>query len=170
MKIHENPWKSMRIHENPWESMKIHENPWEFIKKQARALRARAPVFESILMDSHGFSWILMDFHGFSLIFMDSHWFSWILIDFHWFPWISIVFCCVLDDFWYAFLYTSDLEPMEFRTHNCFRGPLGVSVAFKSFSTRTGGIGQKYKICLLLFFSFLPRPGPRKYKDFIEKL
>ena len=45
-------------------------------------------------MDFHGFSWIFMDSHGFSWIFMDSHGFS-------------------------CFLYTTDLEPMVFRTHNC---------------------------------------------------
>ena len=36
-----------------------------------------------------------MDFHGFSWIFMNFHGFSW-------------------------FLYPTDLEPMVFRTHNCF--------------------------------------------------
>ena len=56
-------------------------------------------------MDSHGFSWILIDFHGFSWIFMDSHGFSWIFMDSHGFS---------------CFLYTTDLEPMVFRTHNCF--------------------------------------------------
>ena len=64
-------------------------------ENQWKSIKTPARRARAYFMDSHWFSLILFDFHGFSLIFMDSHGFS-------------------------CFLYTTDLEPMVFRTHNCF--------------------------------------------------
>ena len=55
MKIHENPWKSMK---NPWKSMKIHENPWKIHENLWASMKN--PWKSMKIHDS----WIFNDIHG----------------------------------------------------------------------------------------------------------